>query len=280
MLGIIGVGTPDMNLEHTHLHKGDEASRILDHEVGLFIAWKLHGLDEGRKGLGAVTLEETRLAFAGRAAHQADRPSLDLGKHQRGDFFVVVGEVALGDGRARIKLLVRMSECHLVGGLGRLAAGCRRFLHRGRFLFLANDLGGRFVFAYPLEGGMAHHAILRPFREIHMGDQLGLGEDRTTTREAGDRLERRLLLLQGLQLLQESVPFAVRKPGTDLAGEDEFTFVVVAHEQGAKSPRMLGLCRIAPDDEFLFFDALGFDPALTTTGVIGIVGPLRDDALQ
>ena len=126
---------------------------------------------------------------------------------------------------------------------------------------------------------MAHHAIMRPFREIHVGDEFGLGEHGTFARKARDRFEGRALLFQLLQLGEEGMPFAVREPGADFAGEDEFILVVIAHEQGAERARMLWLRRVAADDEFLFLDAFGFEPALTATGVIGIVRALGNDAL-
>ena len=66
---------------------------------------------------------------------------------------------------------------------------------------------------------MAQSAILRPFAEVHLGDELRFYEVRAAPRRRIESQERRCSSGARLELFHEVAPLGVRKAGPDFAGE-------------------------------------------------------------
>ncbi len=118
---------PHVELERAHLHERENALQRVDRRVGrrpvgLADRHRDHAL---RELLDAVLLKEALAAHALRAAHQRERPPRDVRQKQRGDLFVVAGDLELGQADVRIHHAIGMADGH-AGYDGRRRTTCRQ----------------------------------------------------------------------------------------------------------------------------------------------------------
>src|SRR5438067_12079073 len=157
---------------------------------------------------------------------------------------------------------------------------------RGMFLFshwlrrLPHDVTCRLVLAQPLERRVAQHAVVGPFGELDLGDELWFDPD--CARNARRAHERRRVTAQRLEAAQQIVERLAGEAGADVAGVDQAVALVVAQQQRAEMVRPVARARApSTDDELLAALVLDLEPgARPAPGLVRAVEPLGDDALE
>src|SRR5215212_1308179 len=127
---------------------------------------------------------------------------------------------------------------------------------------------------------MAQHPLLRPFAELDLCDELGLGEARGLLRLLAD--EWRGVAREWRELAREHRELLLAEARAHLAGEAELAALEVAHQQRsdlAGAPALPG--QPAADHELLALLRLDLDPVASALArLVGAVEPLGHDPLE
>src|SRR6185312_16451985 len=202
--------------------------------------------------------EELAVAPVGVALH-GERPIPEVRDERRRDVAVVGEEVALGEAAFGKEDLVEIGEFQ--GALAAADLGLDRQLaaHLLRLLVLAK----------PLVGGSAEPAVVGPFGELDLADELRLDPEDVVAahlRHLRDEAEGRCLPLQRLQLAEELLDLLLREARADVADVLEAVPAADGEDQGAKrrGPPPLS-ARVAGDDELLSTVRLDLEPVAGAT---------------
>jgi hypothetical protein len=154
-----------------------------------------------------------------------------------------------------------------------------RWLLCDPFAHLDADLARGLVLPQADEGRMAHVPVARPLGERHLSDEPRLDPvEPASTRRRRDGRRRTPKLLEPLAQRDERLAVEAR---AHLAGVAERAAGIVGREhERAESAARAGRVGEARDHELLAARALDLEPRASTTGAVGRVGALADDALD
>src|SRR5262249_28365070 len=142
----------------------------------------------------------------------------------------------------------------------------------------ADDVAGSFVVSQPEVHRMAQLAVVGPFRELDLCDEIRFYPVRRLVRLDGAR-ERRLLRLALLQQRRNPLELLLIESGAGVADVDEFAVLVDAEQQRAEVRARLPRLGPAPDNELLFVKQLDLAPRRTAPPrLVERGGFLRDEA--
>src|SRR5206468_6404125 len=129
---------------------------------------------------------------------------------------------------------------------------------------LAPQFLGRLVLAQALVRGSAQPAVVRPFGELHLADELRLDPHDVALAHLGhlrDLFERRTRSLQRPELVEQLLDLLAVEAGADVARVDELAAAVIAEDEGAEARRAPSRSlREATDHELLLAVGLDLQP--------------------